>query len=393
MRRNVTSVLARDLLAASLRQEPPSGAGLIRLDSGDPDFATPALIVDATKQALHDGYTHYAHPQGDIELREALASQISCDGCHVSSGQIVITHGATAALAAAILATVDPGDRVVLPEPTYSLYADLVLLARGEPVFVRCPPPNFPLDIDAIERAAADAKLIVVCNPCNPTGTVYPPEQIEALVGIAEARGALMLSDEAYADIVYDGVRFASAHGVGSDETVLYVQSFSKSHAMTGWRLGYIVASSATAPAIARLHRTMNGPINAAVQKAVLPTFAATWRPWQEQVLRDYTSRRKLVYDAFAGASDGLRAPDGTFYFWLRHPPGVTSDAMAKVALDHGVSVRPGSEFGPSGEGYVRIAFTVEQAVLAEGIQRLKMAFAQVAENSVAGASYASEVA
>jgi aspartate/methionine/tyrosine aminotransferase len=381
MKLNDASMLTARL-EASPRAIRTLAPGTVRLDNGDPDFNTPAPIREAHAAALAAGDVHYAHPQGTAALRGALAAQVrSLAGRPYGPEQIVVTHGATGALTAAILATVDPGDRVILPEPTYSLYADLVLMAGGRPVYVPTERPSFHLDIDAIAEAAPGARLLIVCNPCNPTGAVYTREELLAVAKLARKQDLLLIADEAYDHIVYEPARFTSFLELAdAAEQLVYVQSFSKTYAMTGWRLGYLAAPAWLATACARVHRTLNGPVNSAVQAAALAALSLDGA-WSRKMLAEYAERRGLMMDAFRQSGTEIRPPEGTFYAFVPHSAAVTSERMADLAAAGGVAVRPGTEYGPSGEGFVRVAFSAAREDLAVGLQRLAAAMAATGKN------------
>lgn len=359
-------------LEASRRAIRALAPGTIHLDNGDPDFNTPAPIREAHAAALAAGEVHYAHPQGTPALRGALAAKVQgVAGRPFGVEQLVVTHGATGALTASILATVDPGDRVILPEPTYSLYADLVLMAGGCPVYVPTQRPSFHLDVDAIDEAAAGARLLILCNPCNPTGAVYGREELLAVVKIARDHDLFLIADEAYDHIVYEPASFTSFLELADlAEQLIYVQSFSKTYAMTGWRLGYLAAPARLATACARVHRTLNGPVNSAVQAAALAALSLDGA-WSRKMLAEYAERRGLVMDALGANAIDVRPPEGTFYAFVPHSAAETSERMTDLAAAAGVAVRPGTEYGPSGEGFVRIAFSASRNDLAVGLTRL----------------------
>jgi aspartate/methionine/tyrosine aminotransferase len=368
-----TSNAARTLIAHTLRANTNYGSEIVRLDNGDPGFETPLAIREAMSEALRLGETHYAPPHGNPHLRELVADGVSARGVRrFSADEVTITHGASGALAAAILAVVGPGDRVVIPEPTFSLYADLVWMAGGEPVYVPQTEPGFRLDLDRIKDAARGAKLIVICNPCNPTGVVYSRAELEGLALIASEVNAWVLADEAYESIVFGGKGFVSCLAIqGMIDRLIYIQTFSKTYAMTGWRLGYMAAPQEVLGVCARIHRTINGPINTATQ---LSGVAALTRvgDWPARMCNEYAYRRGLVQEMLASV-EGLQIvpPEGTFYFFVRHDPSLTSDQMVQRAVEHGVSVRPGNEFGPSGEGFIRLAFSMDRDLLVKGVERL----------------------
>jgi len=354
---------------ASLGSVPP---GAISLAMGEPDADTPALVVDAAIGALRAGRTRYEPLTGSPLLREAIARRLSEEsGATVTADRVVVTHGATAGLAAAIIAIVGPGDTVVLPEPTYSLYADHVAMAGGQVVWVpTCADGRLRLDL--IEQAAPGAALIVLCNPGNPTGQVVPTEDVSALVDIAARHGAYLLSDEAYADIVFDGVEVASiVRYPGAPEIAICCRTFSKSYAMTGWRLGYVTAPEEIASRINLIHRTLNGALATFVQDAGVAALALP----DEHVTRlrhVLQERRDLVVDAMKDVPFiDLATPRGAFYAFPRVDRAAPSQELAEVLASRGgVLVRAGSEYGPSGEGHLRLSFATGEQALRTGIER-----------------------
>jgi aspartate aminotransferase len=344
---------------------------MISLASGEPDFATPHHIRTAHTDALDAGATHYAAWNGAPDLREALAGHAGGPGRPArTADHVLVTHGGSGALAATILACVNPGDRVVIPVPTYSLYADLVRMAGGEPVLVP-QLDNLHLDLDAVAAAAPGARMVAICNPCNPTGVVYSEEELTGLRDIAEQHGLLVLADEAYDHIVYDPVRFTSVLDIpGLAEQVLYVQTFSKTYAMTGWRIGYLIAPPEVVTAAAVVHTRTAGPLNTAVQHAALAAITGPQEPVR-QMLDEYRARRDLVMRLLGDVpGTRLRAPDGTFYAFIAHSPRLTSVQVAAKAREWGVAVRPGSEFG--GEGSIRLSFATHRKTLTSGLERLR---------------------
>ena len=358
---------------ASLR--PPGGVappGAISLSQGEPDFPTPKPIVEALQRAVLEGYTHYGDLNGDPELREAIAGLVSrIAGAGFTERSVLVSHGGAAAITAAVLATVSLGDRVVLPEPTYSLYLDAVELAGGHAVFVPTRADHH-LDTDRLDAALDGARLVVVCNPVNPTGVVFDAAELDWLGRRLAGTETLVLADEAYADIVYDGVRFTSALSVPSvRERLIYVQTLSKTYAMTGWRVGYAVAAEPVTSAIRQVHRTMNSSVNAAVQRAALeairigPVLAAP-------MLRAYTERREFVSTRI-DAMPRLEAPrpDGAFYSFARYSSALPAAEVTARLRAGGVVVRPGPEFGPSGEGHIRLSFATSLENLADGLDRV----------------------
>jgi aspartate/methionine/tyrosine aminotransferase len=372
------SRMATDLARYSRRPVSHPSQGLVAaLHKGDPNFDTPHHIKTALTEAIDRGVTHYAaQTQGDPELREALASDLAARvGVPVVTDQVLVTGGANPGVTSSILACVDPGDRVVIPEPTYSLYADVVHMAGAEPVFVGLA-NDFHLDLEKLAVACAGARMIILCHPCNPTGVVYRLQELKAVADIAERAGALVLMDEAYDHIVFDGYDFVSSLQIKSlQERLIYCQTLSKTFAMTGWRIGYTFAPVDIAAHIALVHVAFAGTVNSAVQKAAL-VAVTTPTTWPQDRLIEYQSRRDLVLEMLDGIPGlRLRAPEGTFYVFPAYSQPIASVDMARLALDRGVGVRAGIEYGPSGEGHIRIAFSADREQLAIGLERLRELF------------------
>ncbi|MGW6461421.1 pyridoxal phosphate-dependent aminotransferase [Streptomyces sp. NPDC055078] len=339
---------------------------------GEPDFPTPPAVIEAAVAALREGNTHYADQKGLGELRAALASGLPAHpGRTWGADDIVVTHGATAALAAVVFAMVGPGDRVVIPEPAYSLYADLVVLAGGTVDFVPLG-PDLHWDLDALAAALPGATMMIFSNPSNPTGIVHSEQELKALGSLLEGSGVLVVSDEAYHRLVYPGHELIPALAIESlrDRTV-YVQTFSKTYAMTGWRVGYLTGPREVVDAVAHVHRTLNGSLNTAVQHAAL---AALGLPDSVvDAMADRYRRRRDLVTAHLSDVPGLHLvpPEGAFYGFLRYDAGLGSEAVARELAERKVLVRAGAEYGPSGEGYIRISFAASDDDLRTGLDRI----------------------
>lgn len=389
------SYRARDVARHSQRAGAYPTGDFARLHLGDPDFDTPPPIVAAMTEALRAGYTHYAAPQGDPELRDAIADHLAARfGTSYSTSDIVITASGSAAIGASILATIDAGDEVVIPDPNYSLYADTVRLAGGTPVFVD-PAEHLRIDLGRVREGCRSARMLVLCNPCNPTGMVLTSEEIDAIGEIlVENPRLLLLVDEAYEWIVFGGVTFRSALTLSDvRDRVLYCQTFSKTYAMTGWRLGYVATSSGMSRAVAQMHRTVNGAVNTAVQRAAIVAIQEGGE-WADARRAVYQRRRDLLV-AGLSAIPGLDLvpPQGSFYTFPAYEAPLTAAEMVKRAVAYGVCVRSGSEFGPAGEGHIRVAFCVGEDELRVGVQRLTLLFSDLRGGSVPTAGAGTEQA
>lgn len=364
----------------SLRvQQPASSGDMVSLAMGEPDFDTPPRIVEAAAQALRNGFTHYAPLLGDKLLCEALAEEVSAQsGFPVKQGEVLVTHGGTAGLAAAILSIVNPGDRVVIPDPTYSLYADLVNMAGGVCVPMPCK-ADLHWDLDRLASSLEGAKLFVFCNPGNPTGIVHTREEIETLGRLVNQHDTLVIADEAYSDLVFTGKPFTSVLQVPAFRgRTLFCQTFSKSYAMTGWRVGYLAGSADMIAAAARVHNSVNGSVNTAVQRAAVVAL----KECKDDVKRMYDvyrERRILMMEGLL-AIPGLKLnePEGAFYCFPSYSLPIPAIDMVALLREQGIAVRPGSEFGAAGEGHLRLSYAASKEAIVEGVKRLKRGLASL---------------
>ncbi|NVN00054.1 pyridoxal phosphate-dependent aminotransferase [Arthrobacter sp. SDTb3-6] len=356
----------------SLRKPLPTPPpGVVSLAVGEPDFDTPKIIRDAMKDALNRGETHYSNQLGLISLREAIALQERRIHNPLTLDDVLVTHGGTAGLAAAILGLVQPGDVVAIEDPTYSLYRDLVAYAGGTvKSFTR--DRTGRLEPESLAEAVSDAKLVIVCQPSNPTGAIMNDADWMAIESATVDQQTTILSDEAYANLVYDDLAFISIlDRVNLAGRGILCQTFSKKFAMTGWRVGYLVGPPSTISSAATVHRTFNGSVNTAVQYAAL-TALTEGQAAANGMLETYAERR-IRMELVLNDTDGLRAtrPEGAFYYFCKYADSRPSVEVARAAAEAGVLVRPGREFGPAGEGFVRLSFAVGLDDIHEGIARL----------------------
>lgn len=371
-----SDAVQRVVRASRRVQQPASTADLVSLAVGEPNFDTPAAVIDAAAAALRAGRTHYAPGNGDPALREALAAQIGAlTAEQVIPADVLITHGGTGGLTAAILAIVNPGDKVVIPDPTYSLYADLISMAGGTAVPVPLA-ADLHWDLDQLSAALAGAKLFIFCNPGNPTGIVHTKQELEHLGGVLAGTDTIVLSDEAYADLTFTDEPFTSALSVPALEgRLVYCQTFSKSYAMTGWRVGYLWGPSEIIAAAARVHTTANGSLNTAVQDAALVALTSCAEDIT-QMKDAYARRRTLMFNGLSSI-DGLNvsSPEGAFYLFPHYELDVSSVELVSTLRAAGVAVRPGAEFGSGGEHHLRLSYAASDEAIETGVARLAAAF------------------
>jgi aminotransferase len=381
--------LADRALSERVRSVPPSGIrrffdilatmdDVISLGVGEPDFDTPERVVAAGVRALHAGRTHYTSNYGTIELRRALAEHLErrYGVAYDPASELLITVGASEAVDLALRATCDPGDEVILHEPSYVAYVPAVVFAGG---VVRHVPTrledDFALDPAAVESAITPrTKALFLGYPCNPTGAVLPDDVQDELAAIADRHDLLVYSDEIYDRLAYGSYRhraFSALPGM-RDRTIL-MGGFSKAYAMTGWRVGYLAAPAGILEGIVKVHQygIMSAPT--AAQDAALEALRGAESD-VEWMLAEYDRRRRLVVDRLNEI--GLRTfePRGAFYAFpeVTSATGLSSDAFAEQLLaEEHVAVVPGSAFGPSGEGHVRACYATSYDKLEEALDRI----------------------
>ncbi len=350
---------------------------VLRLHAGEPDFDTPLCIREAAKDALDDGFTHYAHTAGLRELREAIAEKAWKDS-HVQADpetEITVTCGGFGALFATFLSVINPGDEVLVAEPCWPSYRGFIRLAGGIPVFVELAPPDFGLDAASVQGKISNrTRMVVLNNPNNPTGAVYDLPKLQAVASLARKHGLLVLADEVYEKIVYDDAchhSFASIPGM-HDRTIT-INSFSKTYAMTGWRVGYAIANPQITAGIRRVHSYAMSCVSPAYQRAAVTALTRAQDSVQ-QMVNEYKERRDIAVEAL-NRVPGLRCvkPKGTFYLFPDiHDIGLPSVAFAEKLLTQlKVATIPGSAFGPRGEGHLRISIAASRDDLEEAVKRI----------------------
>lgn len=360
------------------------GQRILHLEIGQPDFATFEPISRAGQQAIQDGYTRYNPPAGLPELRRAIASEVSQRrGVQVQPEQVVIGPGAKPGLFFPLLALVSPGDEVIFPDPGFPSYAAVTGVAGG----VAVPVPlvednNFSFDLKAFDRlVGARTRVIILNSPANPTGGVMPLADLEHIAEAARRFDCWVLSDEIYARLAYDGRDVPSILSLpGMQERAILVDGFSKTYAMTGWRLGYAVMPERLAGRVELLLTHSVGCTATFTQIAGLAALNGDQEP-VEQVVCEYQRRRDLIVSGLnriPGVS--CRTPQGAFYVFPNIKAfGIKSAELAKRLLDEaGVAVLAGTDFGPGGEGYLRLCYAAAPALIAEALERLTDFFANL---------------
>jgi len=375
-------------LSAKVRSVPPSGIrrffdiaatmkDVISLGIGEPDFVTPEHISRAGIEAIERGETHYTSNSGILELRQAISNKTQdLYGIRYDpETELLVTVGVSEALQCAMLATIDPGDEVIVVEPSFVAYKPSVVLAGGTPVVVStCVENNFEVTGADIERAVTPrTKMIFIGYPNNPTGAVMSRARLLEIAAVAEKHDLLVLSDELYDRLIYgiEHVCFATLPNM-RDRTIL-LNGFSKAYAMTGWRVGWVAANPEILAAIRKIHQyiIMSAPTMSqiAAVDAVLNGESAV-----EAMVAEYDARRRLIVSGLNTIGLPTFEPRGAFYaFPDIRPTGLTSaDFSEKLLYDEHVAAVPGDAFGESGAGFVRMAYANSMANLEEALTRIE---------------------
>jgi aspartate/methionine/tyrosine aminotransferase len=331
-------------------------------------------VVEAADRAARDGWTRYTPSAGVPALREAIAAKVGRrNGYHVGPDQVVVTAGGIEAIYLAMLGVLEPGDEVLLPDPGWPNFRMMARLAHAvERLYPLRPELGFLPAAEDLERAVGPrTRAIVLNSPSNPLGTIIAADRLGELLELAAEHDLWVISDECYDAITFDG-SFASPAAVGHPERVISCYSFSKTYAMTGWRIGYLVVPAGTPSPIGRLQQALLSCVNAPAQLAAL---AALTGP-QDQVarMRDaYQERRDLLVALLERLGVPCHRPAGAFYAWVDVADRAPSARQFALELlrHQQVAVAPGTAFGPAGEGWVRLSLATDTDALLEGANRL----------------------
>ena len=350
---------------------------LVRLEIGEPDFDTPEHIIDAAADAARDGATHYTHNAGIVELREAIAEKLARDNdLDVDpQSEVAVTVGAMEAVYFSLLATCNPGDEVVIPTPAWVNYFTMAGAVDFEPVEVpMAEETGFALDPDRIRDAVTeDTRVIVLTTPNNPTGQVFDPDAASEVVDIAAENDAYVIADEVYEQITYDTEPTNVAANSEHFENVISVSAFSKTYAMTGWRVGWLAGPNPIVQSVRKLHQASTTCAPSVSQHAAIEALRGPQEPIQE-MLDAFGERRDYVVERIDGI-DGIDAvdPQGGFYVFLdvRDLEGSSLDIAERLLTEYNVVTVPGSGFGDAGDGYLRLSF-------ANSIDRLEAGFDRI---------------
>jgi aspartate aminotransferase len=360
------------------------GVDVISLATGDPDFPTPPHIIEAAERAMRAGDTHYPPSRGSGELVEAIVDKLAREnGIRVGTNQVIVAPGAKWALFIALAAILDPGDEVLILDPSWVSYGPMVALNGGVPIRVALQPGDAYTIRESDLRAAIGprTKAILVNSPGNPTGRMLTMDELGAVCTVAQDADLYVVSDEIYEHLRYDGrVHVSPATRPGMAERTIIINGFSKAYAMTGWRLGWLAAPEPVAALAMNLH---SQGVTAAASFAMAAGVAALTGPQDcvAEMVAEYASRRTYMVDAL-NAIPGIRcaAPDGAFYLFPRlaigpgdHRGPSDSVATADALLEStAIAAVPGIAFGEAGEGHLRFTIATARADLERAVERIE---------------------
>ncbi len=349
---------------------------VVKLTVGEPNFDTPQNIKDAAKRAIDEGYTHYSPNAGLPELREAIAKEYLKYSRDYTLENVMITVGGMEAITMCLIATVNPGDEVIIPDPCFPNYVGQVMVAGARPVSVPVYEENdFSIKAEDIEKAITPkTKAILLNSPSNPLGSVITKDEIIKIADLVRKYDLIVYSDEVYDKIIFDDFEYFSIAQIPEvRDQVLVINSFSKSHAMTGWRIGYIVGHEGIISAMPKLQEGIVSCVSTFTQRAALEALQGS----QDEVRKmhsDYLRRRDILINGL-NSIPGItcKKSPGSFYAFANIKElGVSSEQFAEDLVKHArVVVVPGSAFGSMGEGYFRTVFANSDENLKEAVRRI----------------------
>ncbi len=362
------------------RQIEAGGERVVKLQTGDPDFDTPAPIVAACHEAVKAGATHYAATRGLAQLREALADKLlRVNGVQYDpASEVLVTNGGVHAVFCAINALLAPGDEVLIFDPCWMPYVSSTIVAGGTPVRMATDPADgFAMRAEQVEAHLTDrSRVLVINSPCNPTGQVLGVQELQKIAELARRHDLLVIADEVYEALVYDGFRAVSFASLpGMRERTITINSLSKTYAMSGWRVGYLAAGAELVSSILKLSQYSITNVAPFVQRAAITALTnPEVARFVERSVQIYADRRRRAVTELASI-EGIRAttPDGAFYFMI-DVSAFSSDSVefsTRLLEQERVAVVPGAAFGACAEGTIRVTFAVGEDVLAEGIRRI----------------------
>lgn len=366
---NIPPFIVMDVLERAQQIEREQQIEVIHLEIGEPDFDTPACVIEAGVKAMRDAKTHYTHSLGLLELREAIVEHYAAEyGVTISPEQILVASGTSPAMLLLFAALLNAGDEIILSNPCYACYPNFITLLNGVPAYVDVREENgFQYTLEGIRRRlSARAKGILINSPSNPTGNLLAPEVMRQIAELPPR----IISDEIYHGLVYEG----RAHSILEfTDRAFVLNGFSKLYAMTGWRLGYLIAPKEFVRPLQKLQQNLFICANSFVQWGGVAALREA-QAETERMRAIYDERRKFVIPRLREIGFGVAVePTGAFYVFANAKRfGADSYKLAFDILEHaGVAVTPGIDFGSNGEGYLRFSYANSLENLAEGLRRI----------------------
>ena len=353
--------------------------GVLRLTLGEPDFTTPDHVKEAAKRAIDQNQSYYTGMSGLLTLRQAASDFVKekYQLDYAPENEILVTIGATEALSATLTAILEEGDKVLLPAPAYPGYEPIVNLVGAEVVEVDTTENGFVLTPEMLEKAILEQgdklKAVILNYPANPTGITYSREQLEALAAVLRKYEIFVVCDEVYSELTYTGEAHVSLGTMLRDQAII-INGLSKSHAMTGWRLGLIFSPAAFTAQLIKSHQYLVTAANTMAQHAAVEALTAGKND-AEPMKKEYIQRRDYIIEKMTALGFEIIKPDGAFYIFAKIPAGYNQDSFAFLkdfAQKKAVAFIPGAAFGRYGEGYVRLSYAASMETIKEAMKRLE---------------------
>ena len=353
--------------------------GVLRLTLGEPDFTTPDHVKEAAKRAIDQDQSYYTGMSGLLTLRQAASDFVKekYQLDYNPENEILVTIGATEALSATLTAILEEGDKVLLPAPAYPGYEPIVNLVGAEIVEIDTTENGFVLTPEMLEKAILEQgdklKAVILNYPANPTGITYSREQLEALADVLHKYEIFVVCDEVYSELTYTGENHVSLGTMLRDQAII-INGLSKSHAMTGWRLGFIFAPANFTAQLIKSHQYLVTAANTMAQHAAVEALTAGKND-AEPMKKEYIQRRDYIIEKMTDLGFEIIKPDGAFYIFAKIPAGYNQDSFAFLkdfAQKKAVAFIPGAAFGQYGEGYVRLSYAASMETIREAMKRLE---------------------
>ena len=373
-------------ITAKAKELKGAGVDVVSFGAGEPDFNTPKNIMEAAIKSMEEGKTKYTPTSGIIELREAICKKLKEDNnLHYNSNQIIVSTGAKQSLADAFMAILNPGDEVIVPIPYWVSYPELIKLADGMPVFVEGKEENdYKYTLESLNKVVNNnTKAIIINSPNNPTGTVYSIEELKEIAEFAKKHDLIIISDEIYEKLIYDGKKHVSVASLSEDayNRTIVINGFSKSYAMTGWRLGYAAGNAEVIKLMTSVQSHVTSNANSIAQYAGVEALNGP-KDEIEKMVGKFEERRNLMIDRIKNIT-GLRVirPEGAFYVMINLEnylgksinENVINNSVdfSRELLEHEkVAVIPGSAFGL--DKYIRLSYATSEELILKGLDRIE---------------------